>query len=331
VALATDCDDTDSSVSPSGVEVCDSADADEDCDGLIDDADVADPGTMGTFYADVDGDGWGGAAVLACDPSVSALVDDGDCDDADADVYPGAPERVNGRDDDCDGAAELDDVDGDGVDAAVERAIGTDPEDADTDGDALTDGEELDGTDPVDTDDDGTIDALDEDDDGDRLTTLAEVGARATDGTSAPDDVDGDGTPDHLDLDSDDDGVPDGDDSLGDLDEDGVADVEDPDDDGDGLATIDEGSGDPDGDGLPNHRDLDSDADSCTDAAEGLDDGDDDGTAAFIDADECGEVGDTASDTGGQPTDGCQCGTGVDPVWAAALALLAVRRRRVRG
>lgn len=317
VALATDCDDTDSSVSPSGVEVCDPADADEDCDGLADDADVADPGTMGTFYADVDGDGWGGAAVLACDPSASALVDDGDCDDTDADVYPGAPERVNGRDDDCDGAAELDDVDGDGVDAAVERAIGTDPEDADTDGDALTDGEELDGTDPVDTDDDGTIDALDEDDDGDRLTTLAEVGARATDGTSAPDDVDGDGTPDHLDLDSDDDGVPDGDDGLGDLDEDGVADVEDPDDDGDGLATIDEGSGDPDGDGLPNHRDLDSDADGCPDAAEGLD--------------ECGEVGDTASDTGGHPTDGCQCGTGLEPVWASALALLAVRRRRVRG
>lgn len=42
----------------------------------------------------------------------------GDCDDLDPEVFPGALERCNGRDDDCDGvipAEERDDADGDGV------------------------------------------------------------------------------------------------------------------------------------------------------------------------------------------------------------------------
>ena len=66
-----------------------------------------DPGGLGV---DADGDG-----VDAAD----------DCDDADAAVYPDAPERCNGLDDDCDGEAnfriagnDFEDDDGDGfVDA----------------------------------------------------------------------------------------------------------------------------------------------------------------------------------------------------------------------
>ena len=51
--------------------------------------------------ADVDGDG-----IAACE---------GDCDDADPEAFPGAPEQCNGRDDDCDGVIDEDaDVDGDG-------------------------------------------------------------------------------------------------------------------------------------------------------------------------------------------------------------------------
>ncbi|MFN7143903.1 MAG: FG-GAP-like repeat-containing protein, partial [Myxococcota bacterium] len=41
VADATDCDDTSAAVHPGGTEVCDAADADEDCDGAAEDADAS--------------------------------------------------------------------------------------------------------------------------------------------------------------------------------------------------------------------------------------------------------------------------------------------------
>ncbi|MBX2799963.1 MAG: putative metal-binding motif-containing protein [Myxococcales bacterium] len=56
-----------------------------------------------TLHPDADGDGFGDATQTTCD--ASGVVDGSDCDDTDADVYPGAPEICGEgppRDDDCD-------------------------------------------------------------------------------------------------------------------------------------------------------------------------------------------------------------------------------------
>ncbi|MCB9793934.1 MAG: putative metal-binding motif-containing protein [Alphaproteobacteria bacterium] len=103
VADATDCDDGDAAVNPGASEVCN--DLDDDCDGLVDDADSSlDASTGDTWYSDVDGDGYGDAAsaVMACEQPSGVVEDDADCDDADAEAYPGALERLDGDDDDCD-------------------------------------------------------------------------------------------------------------------------------------------------------------------------------------------------------------------------------------
>ncbi len=117
VADDSDCDDARPDVNPGATERCDALDLDEDCDGAADDEDddvAADPaGTDGirTFYTDADGDGYGDAPVLACDLPDGAVEQDGDCDDALADVNPDAAERCGGTDEDCDGLEDDDDPD----------------------------------------------------------------------------------------------------------------------------------------------------------------------------------------------------------------------------
>ncbi|MCB9797351.1 MAG: hypothetical protein H6741_32070 [Alphaproteobacteria bacterium] len=127
-----DCDDTDAAVHPAAQEVCD--ERDDDCDGLIDDADDSlDASTGGTFYADNDGDGYGdpGAASQACAQPSGAAEDSSDCDDTDSAVNPAAQEVCNGLDDDCDG-----DIDDD--DASVDASTGSTFY-ADSDGDGYGD------------------------------------------------------------------------------------------------------------------------------------------------------------------------------------------------
>ena len=105
-----DCDDTERAVNPAATEVCNSVD--DDCDGGVDvDAVDAD-----TWYADVDGDGYGDplVATVACSALAGTVADATDCDDTDASVWPGAPEHCDAVDDDCDG-----DVDEDAVDAGT--------------------------------------------------------------------------------------------------------------------------------------------------------------------------------------------------------------------
>lgn len=114
----TDCDDNNDQALPGGQEVCDLQDFDEDCDGAADDADADATGQV-TWYPDADGDQFGdmnAAGVSACDPPTGTeVLDNTDCNDAAASVYPGGTEICDpdNNDEDCNGVA--DDLDG-GVD-----------------------------------------------------------------------------------------------------------------------------------------------------------------------------------------------------------------------
>src|SRR5204863_159721 len=144
VSDTTDCDDMRSAINPAAAEVCDALDFDEDCDGLAEDADASVTNTS-AWYPDDDADGYGVVAgsVTACampagysanasdcaEPTdyncdgsngFSDLDADGvpaclDCDDGDAQSFPGATERCDGVDDDCDGTVD----EADAVDAST--------------------------------------------------------------------------------------------------------------------------------------------------------------------------------------------------------------------
>ena len=226
-------------------------------------------------------------------------------DDSDGDGLPDAVELLDDADGDgvydsqdchnCDGCAG--DPDGDTLGNCFEASLGTNPNSADTDGDGLTDLEELGGASSLetapDTDGDGVVDAVDPDDDGDGLPTAREL----------PDDTDGDGLSDRLDDDDDGDGVP-----TADEDTNGNGDWLDDDGDGDGVPDyLDATSGDgpladSDGDGLTNQVELalgydpynaDSDGDGLNDGVEDPDgvgpDTDGDGLADALDADDDGD------------------------------------------
>ncbi|MFM7051019.1 MAG: putative metal-binding motif-containing protein, partial [Planctomycetota bacterium] len=99
-----DCDDANASVNPGAAEVCDSSNVDEDCDGKADDQDLQGATGKTAFYADSDGDGYtGSSSAQFCDMPASGYeaANDGDCNDANASVNPGAAETCNGIDDDC--------------------------------------------------------------------------------------------------------------------------------------------------------------------------------------------------------------------------------------
>jgi len=95
-----DCDDSDATIHPDGVEVCDGAD--NDCDGTTDGPGATD---ALTWYADLDGDTYGDPDVttLDCDQPSRYVSDSTDCDDSDPAVSPTATELCNGYDDNCDG------------------------------------------------------------------------------------------------------------------------------------------------------------------------------------------------------------------------------------
>jgi hypothetical protein len=92
-----DCADDDGDVFPGAPERCNGAD--DDCDGQADEAEDVDV----RWFADADEDGFGGASeVAACDAPDGFVTAGGDCDDTDGERFPGAVERCNGVDDDCD-------------------------------------------------------------------------------------------------------------------------------------------------------------------------------------------------------------------------------------
>ncbi|RME24723.1 MAG: hypothetical protein D6798_10530 [Deltaproteobacteria bacterium] len=157
----------------------------------------ADGGSVGDGGADLDvdadGDGWTPAA--------------GDCDDADAAVFPGADEFCNGVDDDCDGYIDenSDDTDGDGIADCMdsEECDGLDNDGdgvvdngmPDTDGDGILDCFDSEECDGLDNDGDGVVDnGFDEDGDG---SSLCDPVPDCDDGNAdrSPDfsEIDGDG------------------------------------------------------------------------------------------------------------------------------------------
>jgi uncharacterized repeat protein (TIGR01451 family) len=240
------------------------------------------------------------------------------------------------------------DVDADGVPDGFEEEANLSTEGGDSDGDTISDAEEVgDPLAPADTDDDGVIDALDDDSDGDGIPDVDEAGD--ADPATPAVDTDDDDTPDFQDTDSDGDGAEDGVDvcplvadlDQGDLDLDGVGDACDDDIDGDGLTNADEeeldlsptdpdtdhdgvsdgdevgdveDAKDTDDDGIIDALDDDSDGDGTPDAVEI---GDDDPTTEPVDTDDDGvpDYLDLDSDGDGVPDkdDLCRLVTGSGP------------------
>ncbi|MCB9793167.1 MAG: putative metal-binding motif-containing protein [Alphaproteobacteria bacterium] len=109
-----DCDDHNPTIHPEAQEVC--GGIDEDCDGLIDEADDSYIDETPTWYEDGDGDGHGtpNLHVEACLAPRDHVAAGDDCDDTRAWVHPGAVEICDGLDTNCDGELPTGEVDEDG-------------------------------------------------------------------------------------------------------------------------------------------------------------------------------------------------------------------------
>ena len=97
LACGADCDDARATVNLTALETCNGID--DDCDSVIDN------GVERTFYADVDGDGYGDASMTAdaCSAPLGYVLASTDCDDERGMVHPGATEVCDGLvDENCD-------------------------------------------------------------------------------------------------------------------------------------------------------------------------------------------------------------------------------------
>ena len=92
-----DCDDFDANVYPGSTGHCDGID--NNCDGAVDE------GVSTLYYRDLDGDGFGDdtETIMACNSPSDYIIVGNDCDDSNADSFPGAPEICDENDNDCDG------------------------------------------------------------------------------------------------------------------------------------------------------------------------------------------------------------------------------------
>jgi uncharacterized repeat protein (TIGR01451 family)/MYXO-CTERM domain-containing protein len=166
-------------------------DADSDNDGLFDGTELglpcSNPATnlaLGRCIPD------GDAGATKTNPLVKD-TDGGGATDGSEDVNrngvvdPGErnPTLGNGADD-LAGDAGSGDADGDGLSDAFERAIGSNPNDADTDDDGLLDG--LEANPAEDTDGDGAINILDVDSDNDGLYDGTELGKNCSNAATDP-------------------------------------------------------------------------------------------------------------------------------------------------
>lgn len=94
--FAGDCNDYDASIYPGATELCDGKD--HDCDQL-----PVLPGTP-RFFADHDLDGFGSSLTFACTPTPGYIDAQGDCDDVNPNIHPGAEDAYGDTlDQDCGG------------------------------------------------------------------------------------------------------------------------------------------------------------------------------------------------------------------------------------
>jgi len=103
--LGFDCKDDDTTVFTGATELVDGLD--NDCDGILLDEEI-----------DTDGDGYvpGIFDPLGGWDGTLQVLGDGDCNDIPIEglnIWPGAPEQINGIDDDCDGVIPLNEIDND--------------------------------------------------------------------------------------------------------------------------------------------------------------------------------------------------------------------------
>jgi len=138
--------------------------ADTDTDTAADTDTGPDTACTMAYYTDADADGFGGAyAGSACTAPPGTVLDNTDCDDANAFVFPGAPEITDGVDNNCDGTVDESatvDADGDGypeADDCNDRDPSINPGATELSGDR------------IDNDCDGVVDAVG-DGDGDGYT-----------------------------------------------------------------------------------------------------------------------------------------------------------------
>ncbi|MEC7987530.1 MAG: MopE-related protein [Myxococcota bacterium] len=126
-AIGEDCDDSNPAVHPGAEEICDGTD--NNCDGY------ADENVTIEFYGDADADGYGNPEITtqACEVPQGFVSNGSDCDDTNADSYPGAEELCDGLDNDCDSDIDEDldqdfyaDADGDGFGNEAELVSGCD-------------------------------------------------------------------------------------------------------------------------------------------------------------------------------------------------------------
>ncbi|MEL6341971.1 MAG: putative metal-binding motif-containing protein [Myxococcota bacterium] len=107
VGLSGDCNDGSAAIKPGATEICN--DVDDDCDALVDDDDGGlDRSTATTWYYDADNDNYGRNTTTSarCDAPSNYVRANGDCDDSDRDINPGAAEVCDGADNDCDSSGD---------------------------------------------------------------------------------------------------------------------------------------------------------------------------------------------------------------------------------